>query len=76
LTRILSKSGLQTDDKGCIKIDGRMRTNIEGVYAAGDCTCGELQASISVGEGAKAALAALAHIRTAAKENLNSQPVT
>jgi len=76
LTRILSKSGLQTDDKGCIKIDGRMRTNIEGVYAAGDCTCGGLQASISVGEGAKAALAALAHIRTAAKENLNSQPVT
>ena len=42
LTRILSKSGLQTDDKGCIKIDGRMRTNIEGVYAAGDCTCGGL----------------------------------
>lgn len=30
LTRILSKSGLQTDDKGCIKVDGRMRTNIEG----------------------------------------------
>lgn len=62
LTKILVKAGLETDDKGCIRVDSRMRTNIEGVYAAGDCTCGGFQASISVGEGAKAALAAFAYI--------------
>ncbi|MEM1537899.1 MAG: FAD-dependent oxidoreductase [Candidatus Nezhaarchaeales archaeon] len=63
LTKILAKSGLQTDDKGCIKVDSRMRTNIEGVYAAGDCTCGGFQVSVSVGEGAKAALAAFAYLK-------------
>ena len=68
LTKILGKGSLETDEKGCIKVNSRMQTNIKGVYAAGDCTCGGLQASVSVGEGAKAALAVLAHLRGASKE--------
>ncbi len=30
--------GLETDETGYIKVDEWMRTNIEGVFAAGDCT--------------------------------------
>jgi thioredoxin reductase (NADPH) len=72
LTKILSKGGLETDEKGCIKVNSRMQTNIDGVYAAGDCTCGGLQASVGVGEGAKAALAVLARLREDAKEQQDS----
>lgn len=32
------KLGLETDEAGYIKVDEWMRTNIEGVFAAGDCT--------------------------------------
>jgi len=30
--------GLETDDYGFIKVHGYMETNVEGVFAAGDCT--------------------------------------
>ncbi len=30
--------GLETDEKGYVKVDEWMRTNIPGVFAAGDCT--------------------------------------
>ncbi len=30
--------GLETDEKGYIKVDEWMRTSVEGVFAAGDCT--------------------------------------
>ncbi len=32
------KIGLETDDAGYIKVDEWMRTNIPGIFAAGDCT--------------------------------------
>jgi len=34
----LEKVGVKTDKRGGILIDDRMRTNIENIYAAGDCT--------------------------------------
>lgn len=34
-------------EKGCIKVDGRMETNIPGIYAAGDCIGGWLLAHVA-----------------------------
>ena len=48
---------------GEIVIDGRGRTNVEGIYAAGDCTTQAFkQIIISMGAGATAALAATEHL--------------
>lgn len=46
---------LETEN-GSIKVDRHMATNLEGVYAAGDCTGAPLQVAKSVGEGHIAAL--------------------
>lgn len=43
--------------------DDEQRTNIPGVFAAGDCTGGFLQIAVAVGEGAKAARAAIAFVK-------------
>ena len=48
-----------------IQVDREMRTNVAGVFAAGDCTGGFLQISVAVGEGAQAARAAIAHVKSA-----------
>jgi len=34
----LNKAGVKTDLRGSIVIDNHMRTNVENIYAAGDCT--------------------------------------
>lgn len=46
-----------------IKVDENMATNIEGLYACGDCTGGLLQISKAVYEGACAGLACGKYIR-------------
>ena len=33
----LNKSGIQVDDRGYIKVDDECRTNVDGVWALGDC---------------------------------------
>jgi pyruvate/2-oxoglutarate dehydrogenase complex dihydrolipoamide dehydrogenase (E3) component len=33
----LDKAGIETDERGYIKVDDQLRTNVEGVYALGDC---------------------------------------
>jgi thioredoxin reductase (NADPH) len=43
------------DDTGCIAIDSHQRTNVVGVYAAGDVVIGLDQISHAVGEGGVAA---------------------
>src|SRR3954447_23195304 len=34
----LEQTGVQVSDRGAIVVDGRGRTNVDGVYAIGDCT--------------------------------------
>lgn len=34
----LEEVGVATDERGFIKVDSMMRTNVEGIYAIGDCT--------------------------------------
>jgi thioredoxin reductase (NADPH) len=61
---LFSKAGLKLDHKGCIAVDRRQRTNLAGVFAAGDVTCGALQVVAAAGEGCAAALQALAYLRS------------
>ena len=52
---------LETEN-GVIKVDRHMATNVEGVFAAGDCTGGPLQVAKAVGEGHVAALSACEYL--------------
>jgi thioredoxin reductase (NADPH) len=58
LTVIVRNAGVSMDAKGCLLVDRQQRTNIEGVFAAGDCTCGGMQIVTAAGEGAMAAMRA------------------
>jgi len=62
-TEIVKKAGISTDRNGCLIVDRLQRTNVEGVFAAGDCTCGGMQVVTAAGEGAMAAMKASAHVR-------------
>ena len=48
-------------ENGSVTVDRRMRTNLEGLFAAGDCTGGPLQVSKAVGEGLIAGQSAAAY---------------
>lgn len=54
--------GIETEN-GVIKVDRKMKTNIPGVFAAGDCTGAPYQVSIAVGEGNIAALSACEYVK-------------
>jgi thioredoxin reductase (NADPH) len=60
---LFTKAGLTLDHKQCVAVDRFQRTNLEGVFAAGDITCGGLQVVSAAGEGCVAALQALAFLR-------------
>lgn len=60
---LLSKAGLALDHKQCLTVDRRQRTSLDGVFGAGDLTCGGLQVVSAAGEGCVAALQALAYLR-------------
>jgi thioredoxin reductase (NADPH) len=61
---ILQDAGIVTDEGGCILVDNNGMTNIRGVYAAGDCSCRGMQIVTATGMGARAALAAMKHVKT------------
>jgi len=46
-----------------IEADHEQKTNVPGVFAAGDCVGHFMQISVAVGEGAKAGRAAIAHVK-------------
>ncbi|MGI5979625.1 MAG: NAD(P)/FAD-dependent oxidoreductase [Oscillospiraceae bacterium] len=55
-------SGLELDEWDHIKVDREMRTNIPGVFAAGDCVGKPYQIAKAVGDGNIAALSACAYL--------------
>jgi len=55
-------AGIETEG-AFIRVDRQMRTNLPGVFAAGDCTGLPLQVAKAVGEGCIAALAAAQEIK-------------
>jgi thioredoxin reductase (NADPH) len=58
LTALVKKAGVEVDKRGCIKVTRQQITNLEGVYAAGDATCGGMQVITAAGEGAMAGIQA------------------
>jgi thioredoxin reductase (NADPH) len=68
MTEVVKRAGLTTDKNGCLTVDRLQRTNVNGVYAAGDCTCGGMQVVTAAGEGAMAAMKASAYVRRKSNE--------
>lgn len=63
-SQIAKAAGIQVDERGYIIVDSRQRTNIPGVYAAGDVTnCPIKQIGVAVGQGIIAAEEAYGYIR-------------
>ncbi len=62
-TELAKKLGVELDQKGYIKTDHFQKTNLPGVFSAGDiCTTPLRQAIVGAGEGAVAALSAYNYI--------------
>ncbi|RMG25104.1 MAG: dihydrolipoyl dehydrogenase [Methanobacteriota archaeon] len=51
----LEKAGIKTDEKGFIKVDKQLRTNVPHIFAIGDCTGGPFLAHRSTKHGIIAA---------------------
>ena len=63
-SEIARKAGVNVDEEGYIIVDNRQRTNIPGVYAAGDVTtCPVKQIGTAVGQAIIAATEAFGYIR-------------
>jgi thioredoxin reductase (NADPH) len=60
---LLLKAGLKLDHKQCLAVDRFQRTNLGGVFAAGDITCGGMQIITACGEGGLAAMQAIQYLR-------------
>jgi len=59
-SEVAKKAGVRCDDYGYIFVDGRMRTNVKRIYAAGDITSGGVkQIVVGCAQGATAALQSL-----------------
>jgi thioredoxin reductase (NADPH) len=63
ISQLILKAGGMTDDRGCLIVDKHMRMNLDGVFAAGDCTCGGMQIVTAAGEGAVAGMRAASYVR-------------
>jgi thioredoxin reductase (NADPH) len=56
-TKFLDGMGIELDERGFIKTNAKLQTNIKGIFAAGDVRSGAtLQIASATGEGATAAL--------------------
>ena len=63
-SQIAKTAGIQVDKRGYIIVDSKQRTNIPGVYAAGDVTnCPIKQIGVAVGQGIIATEEAYGYIR-------------
>ena len=63
-TRVIKEAGVAVDKEGFIIVDARQRTNIQGVFAAGDATNGPVkQIGTAVGQGIVAANEAFGYIK-------------
>ncbi len=63
ISQLILKAGGLTDDRGCLIVDKHQRMNLDGVFAAGDCTCGGMQIVAAAGEGSVAGMRAASYVR-------------
>jgi thioredoxin reductase (NADPH) len=63
-SQIAKAAGVETDDHGYVKVDMNQKTNLMGVFAAGDVTNQTIkQVGTAVGQGITAALEAYSYIK-------------
>ena len=60
---LFTQAGVELDHKQCIKVNRFQESNLDGVYAGGDITCGGMQVVSGAGEGAVAAIQAVKFLR-------------
>jgi thioredoxin reductase (NADPH) len=60
--QLAAESGLELDESGYIRVDKKMQTNKEGIYAAGDITGGQKQLTVSVGQATTATMNAFLYM--------------
>ncbi|MFX1345045.1 MAG: NAD(P)/FAD-dependent oxidoreductase [Promethearchaeota archaeon] len=65
---IFKKAGVDLDDMGNIIVDEEQKTNLKGVFAAGDCTGGVFQVVFATAEGSRAGINACKYLRQLKKE--------
>jgi len=65
---MFKKAGIELDDMGNIRVDEEQKTNLKGVYAAGDCTGGLFQVVFAAAEGARAGINACKYLWRLKKE--------
>ena len=63
ISQLIMKAGGLADDRGCLIVDKHQRMNLDGVFAAGDCTCGGMQIVAAAGEGSVAGMRSASYIR-------------
>jgi len=63
ISQLILKAGGLSDDRGCLIVDKHQRMNLEGVFAAGDCTCGGMQIVAAAGEGSVAGMRTASYVR-------------
>jgi thioredoxin reductase (NADPH) len=63
LTPLFKKAGVKIGGRNCIQVDRMQQTNLSGVFAAGDITCGGMQIVTAAGEGAVAGMQAIKYVR-------------
>lgn len=68
-TNIAKSMGVFTEGDG-IKVDGRGMTNIQGLYAAGDCTVGTKQVAKAVNDGMNVALSIIDDLKKSRKADV------
>lgn len=63
VTYFLEGTSVELDERGFIKTDNKLETNVKGIFAAGDVRSGAtMQIASAVGEGATAALSIREHL--------------
>jgi NADPH-dependent glutamate synthase beta subunit-like oxidoreductase len=62
-TALTSQLGIELDDRGNVRTDAQMMTNVEGVFAAGDMQRGQSLVVWAIADGRRAARAIDAHLR-------------
>lgn len=64
-TQFLANSGVELDERGLVRTDATLHTNIDGIFASGDVRSGAtMQIASAVGEGASAALSIREYLDT------------
>ncbi|MEM2143321.1 MAG: FAD-dependent oxidoreductase, partial [Candidatus Thorarchaeota archaeon] len=62
-SRLAKEIGVMTNERGEVIVDSHQRTNVAGVFAAGDVTESMKQIVVAAGTGAIAADSAYAYLR-------------